>query len=69
MFLNQKVFVSQFEKSFPILFQGKQFKKGNSPYNSVIEFLNKNKKFKVDNYYENKSYLTVAKKGFLKKIK
>ena len=49
--------------------KGKPFKKGNSPYNSVIEFLNKNKKFKVDNYYENKSYLTVAKKGFLKKIK
>ena len=49
--------------------KGKAFKKGNSPYNAVINFLKKNKSFKVDNYYENKSYLTVAKKGFLKKVK
>ena len=49
--------------------KGKAFKKGNSPYNAVIDFLKKNKTFKVDSFYENKSYLTVAKKGFLKKIK
>lgn len=49
--------------------KGKLFKKGNSPYNAVEEFLKKNKKFKVDKFYENKSYLTVARKGFLKKIK
>ncbi len=49
--------------------KGKAFKKGNSPYNAVINFLKKNKNFKVDSYYENKSYLTVAKKGFLKKVK
>ena len=49
--------------------RGKVFKKGNSPYNAVIDFLKKNKTFKVDSFYENKSYLTVAKKGFLKKIK
>ena len=37
---------------------------------SMIEKIRKkNKTFKVDSFYENKSYLTVAKKGFLKKIK
>ncbi len=49
--------------------KGKLFKKGNSPYNAVNEFLKKNKKFKIDKFYENKSYLTVARKGFLKKIR
>ena len=49
--------------------KGKAFKKGNSPYNAVISFLKKNKKFKVDTFYENKSYLTVARKGFLQKVK
>ena len=49
--------------------KGKEFKKGNSPYNAVVHFLKKNKNFKVDNFYENKSFLTVAKKGFLKKIR
>ena len=48
---------------------GKEFKKGNSPYNAVNQFLKKNKNFKVDSYFENKSYLTVAKKGFLRKIR
>ncbi len=49
--------------------KGKAFKKGNSPYNAVISFLKKNKKFKIDTFYENKSYLTVARKGFLQKVK
>ena len=49
--------------------KGKEFKKGNSPYNAVVDFLKKNKNFKIDNFYENKSFLTVAKKGFLKKIR
>ena len=49
--------------------RGKAFKKGNSPYNAVTDFLKYNKNFKVDTFYENKSYLTVAKKGFLQKIK
>ena len=49
--------------------KGKEFKKGNSPYNAVVDFLKKNKNFKIDNFYESKSFLTVAKKGFLKKIR
>jgi cephalosporin hydroxylase len=49
--------------------RGKAFKKGNSPYNAVTDFLKYNKNFKVDTFYENKSYLTVAKKGFLQKTK
>ena len=36
--------------------KGKAFKKGNSPYNAVVEFLKCNKTFKVDTFYENKSY-------------
>ena len=49
--------------------KGKAFKKGNNPYNAVNDFLKKNRNFKVDKFYENKSYLTVAKKGFLQKLK
>ena len=46
----------------------KTFQKGNNPYNAVTKFLRENKNFKVDTHYENKSYLTVAKKGFLQKV-
>ena len=47
----------------------KVFKKGNSPYNAVDLFLKNNKNFIIDNYYENKSFLTNMRNGFLKKIK
>ena len=47
----------------------KNFKKGNSPYNAVNLFMKKNKDFIIDNYYENKSFLTNIRKGFLKKIR
>ena len=53
------------DKKFNI---GKQFSKGNSPYNAVNIFLKKNKDYELDKYYENKSFLTVARNGFLKKI-
>jgi cephalosporin hydroxylase len=36
---------------------------------AVKIFLKKNKNFKIDKFYENKSLLTVARNGFLKKIK
>ena len=48
---------------------GKQFKKGNSPFNAVSIFLKKNKNFKIDSYYENKAFLTNARNGFIRKIK
>jgi cephalosporin hydroxylase len=48
---------------------GKKFKRGNSPFNAVNIFLKKNKNYKIDSYYENKSFLTNARNGFLKKIK
>jgi len=48
---------------------GKNFKKGNSPFNAVSAFLENNKYFKIDSYYENKSYFTNARNGFLKKVK
>ena len=47
----------------------KVFKKGNSPYNAVELFLKNNKNFIIDSYYENKSFLTNMRNGFLKKIK
>ena len=49
--------------------RNKNFKKGNSPYNATKIFLRKNSNFAVDDYYENKSYLTGARNGFLRKIK
>jgi cephalosporin hydroxylase len=49
--------------------KGKPFGKGNSPMDAVKIFLKKNKNFKIDKFYENKSLLTVARNGFLKKIK
>ena len=49
--------------------KGKSFDKGNSPFNAVNTFLKKNKNFIIDYHYENKSYLTGARNGFLKKIK
>ena len=45
----------------------KQFKKGNNPYTAILEFLKTNSKFKIDDYYENKSFITSAPNGFLKK--
>jgi len=47
----------------------KNFKKGNSPYNAINLFMKKNKDFIIDDYYENKSFLTNMRNGFLKKIK
>tara|TARA_B100001057_G_C22788776_1_gene926710 strand:- start:313 stop:1050 length:738 start_codon:yes stop_codon:yes gene_type:complete len=49
--------------------KNKNFKKGNSPYNATKIFLRKNSNFDVDDYYENKSYLTGTRNGFLRKIK
>ena len=36
---------------------------------AVVEFLNNTNNFEVDNYYEDKSLITVAPHGFLKRIK
>tara|TARA_B100001093_G_C26821651_1_gene1012157 strand:+ start:971 stop:1693 length:723 start_codon:yes stop_codon:yes gene_type:complete len=47
----------------------KKFKKGNSPYTAIKEFLRKNSNFKIDPYFENKALITSAPSGFLKKIK
>lgn len=47
----------------------KKFKKGNSPYTAIVEFLKKNSKFKSDPYFENKALITSAPYGFLRKIK
>ncbi len=49
--------------------KGKQFEKGNSPFNAVSIFLKKNKNYIIDYYYENKSFFTNARNGFIKKIK
>jgi len=47
----------------------KKFKKGNSPYTALKEFLRINSNFKIDPYFENKALITSAPSGFLKKIK
>ena len=47
----------------------KKFKKGNSPYNAVELFMKKNKDFIIDDYYENKSFITNLRNGVLKKIR
>ena len=47
----------------------KNFRKGNSPYNATKIFLRDNNDYIVDDYYENKSFLTGARNGFLRKIK
>ena len=49
--------------------KGKQFRKANSPYNAINLFLKTNKDFVIESYYENKSFLTNIRNGFLKKIK
>lgn len=46
----------------------RNFKKGNSPYTAVTEFLKKNNNFVIDKLYENKSFFCGAQNGFLKKI-
>ena len=47
----------------------KLLRRNNRPYNAVKVFLKKNKNFKIDKKYEQKSYITVAKNGFLRRIK
>ena len=49
--------------------KNRDFKKGNSPYTAVMNFMKKNKKFKIIKEYEAKSFLTGCFDGFLKKIK
>lgn len=48
--------------------KNRNFEKGNSPYTAVKEFLKKNKNFKVDKFYENKSFICGAMNGFLKRV-
>lgn len=49
--------------------KGRNFGKGNNPYTAVKNFLQVNKKFKIDSFYENKSFITGCFSGFLKKIR
>lgn len=48
--------------------KGREFRKGNSPYTAVKKFIKKNKKFKIDKSYENKSFISQCYSGFLKRI-
>lgn len=48
--------------------KGRNFGKGNSPYTATIEFLKKNKKFKIYKHYENKAFISSCYSGFLKRI-
>ncbi len=42
---------------------------GNNPLTAVNEWIDKNKNFKVDKFYDKKSLISVAKGGFLERIK
>ena len=48
--------------------KGRKFRKGNSPYTAVKKFIKKNKNFKIDKSYENKSFISSCYSGFLKRI-
>jgi len=47
--------------------KGRNFGKGNSPFTAVKEFLKSNESFVIDNYYEDKSFITSCFSGFLRK--
>ena len=47
--------------------KGRNFGKGNSPFTAVKEFLKTNKSLVIDNYYEDKSFITSCFSGFLRK--
>ncbi len=46
----------------------RDFKKGNNPFTAVKKFLKKNKNFKIDRSFENKSFISSCYNGFLKKV-
>ena len=48
--------------------KNRDFGKGNNPFTAVNTFLKTNNKFKIDKYYENKSFITGCFNGFLKKV-
>ena len=48
--------------------KNRNFGKGDNPLTAAKEFLKMNKKFKVDETYENKSFITGCFSGFLKKF-
>ncbi len=48
--------------------KGREFGRGNSPYTAVKKFIKKNKNFKIDKSYENKSFISQCYSGFLKRI-
>ena len=47
----------------------REWHKGNNPYNAIVEFLKKNKNFKIDKTINFKQLLTNNPNGYLKKIK
>ena len=47
----------------------KKWKVGNNTYTALIEFLKKNKNFKIDHEVNKKSLISEAIKGYIKRIK
>lgn len=43
--------------------------KGNSPKSALTEYLKENTNFEIDSFYENKSLITCAPDGFLKRVR
>ena len=42
---------------------------GNNPLTAVNEWIGKKKNFKIDQYYDKKALISIAKGGFLERIK
>ena len=59
-------FINDLENS---LFKNKHWSKQKNPKTAVIEFLRKNKNFKIDTQINNQLLITSARDGYLKKIK
>ncbi len=47
----------------------REWKKGNNPYNAMLEFIKKNKNFKIDKGINSKQLLTNNPSGYIKKIR
>ena len=50
-------------------FPNRDWSPGNNPMTAVHQFLNQNNNFKADNFIDNKLLISVAKNGYLKRIK
>lgn len=51
------------------IIENRPWGKGNSPKSALLEYLKENSNFEIDSFYENKSLITCAPDGFLKRVR